>query len=253
MGKGGARKGAGRPKGVPNRVTREVREVLRDVIGENVPRLRSWLAKDTTWEREGVAAARLLTGLLEYAAPKLTRTDSQAVTKRSIEDFTDAELEVLMRQAEEAPAPQLPEEIRRDSRFPAPRSDFAPVLAPPDSSADEILKPVVQSETRVAVQHAVPSQNSVDAPELAHAREEDVSGIMSDETVVAPGQVLLQEPKSRERQLAAYRADLAAWEMERAYHFGDIGSRMTGRGSLSAPLRPKPQPPEEPEPTKGAA
>lgn len=79
--KGGARPGSGRPKGVPNRVTTEFRETVRTLLETNAENVGRWLT--LVAEGDGsenskpnpAKALELLSGLAEFAAPKLARTE----------------------------------------------------------------------------------------------------------------------------------------------------------------------------------
>jgi hypothetical protein len=50
--KGGARPGAGRPKGSPNKATKDVREAIAKVLEGNVENFSRWLASVAEGERE---------------------------------------------------------------------------------------------------------------------------------------------------------------------------------------------------------
>ena len=76
---GGPRPGAGRPAGVPNRVTVEFRDTVRRVLEENSENVGLWLSQVATGshgkEPAPEKALDLLAKLAEYAAPKLARTE----------------------------------------------------------------------------------------------------------------------------------------------------------------------------------
>jgi len=87
--------GAGRTKGVPNKVTREFKSIIQDLVDENGDNVRLWLSQVANGvpgqyqtSPEGVRetvhipvvadpakALDLLNKLAEYVAPKLTRTE----------------------------------------------------------------------------------------------------------------------------------------------------------------------------------
>ena len=84
--KGGAREGAGRPKGVPNRATQEAREAIKALLDNNLPFIQSWLIStaegifdDTTGkfivQPNPAKACEIVQNLMEFSVPKLARTE----------------------------------------------------------------------------------------------------------------------------------------------------------------------------------
>lgn len=69
MPRGGKREGSGRPKGKPNRVTREVREVLAEIAKRNAPAVEQWLAAAA--EADPARGMELYLRMIEYHLPKL--------------------------------------------------------------------------------------------------------------------------------------------------------------------------------------
>jgi hypothetical protein len=87
---GGARRGAGRPRGSENKVNAEFRETVRLLLEENSGNVRAWLTdvangrKGKVRGKKGLvyivppdpeAALHVLAKLAEFAAPKLNRTE----------------------------------------------------------------------------------------------------------------------------------------------------------------------------------
>jgi hypothetical protein len=87
MPRGGKRPGAGRPKGVPNRTTLDVRQAIAKVAEANAPNVSLWLAEI---EDPG-KRLDLFLRMLEYHVPKLARMELD-VTKLTPEQIL-AELE----------------------------------------------------------------------------------------------------------------------------------------------------------------
>lgn len=84
--KGGAREGAGRPKGVPNKATQEAREAIKALLDNNLPFIQSWListAEGIFDDKAGkfivqpnpAKACEIVQNLMEFSVPKLARTE----------------------------------------------------------------------------------------------------------------------------------------------------------------------------------
>lgn len=65
--------GPGRPKGLPNKITREFRETVQKLLDDNRENVGKWL-KEVASTDPG-KALDLIAKLAEYAAPKLARTE----------------------------------------------------------------------------------------------------------------------------------------------------------------------------------
>jgi hypothetical protein len=77
---------SGRPKGVPNKVTQEAREAVKQLLDANLPYLQTWLyntaegLKDDETGKYIVLpnpgkACDIVQNMVEYAVPKLARTE----------------------------------------------------------------------------------------------------------------------------------------------------------------------------------
>jgi len=65
--------GPGRPKGMPNKVTREFRETVRKLLEDNADNVALWLSRVAA--DDPAKALDMLAKLAEYAAPKLGRIE----------------------------------------------------------------------------------------------------------------------------------------------------------------------------------
>jgi len=65
--------GKGRVRGVPNRITADVRAAIAAFAEANVGKLQAWL--DRIAKKDPVRAADLFVRVLEYHVPKLARTE----------------------------------------------------------------------------------------------------------------------------------------------------------------------------------
>lgn len=65
--------GKGRPPGVPNKATRDVRAAIAQFAEGNVDKLQGWL--DRVAARDPAKAAEIYLRLLEYHVPRLARTE----------------------------------------------------------------------------------------------------------------------------------------------------------------------------------
>lgn len=84
--KGGAREGAGRPKGVPNKATQEAREAVKAILDSNLPFIQSWIQATADGIFDDLSgkwivapnpakACDIVQNLVEYSVPKLARTE----------------------------------------------------------------------------------------------------------------------------------------------------------------------------------
>lgn len=90
-------KSRGRPPGSPNKITRDIRAALRDLVEGNADRVQSWL--DAVAERDPAEALRLWLGLLRYVTPTLqaaaiadltpSKTASQQLASMSEEELLE--------------------------------------------------------------------------------------------------------------------------------------------------------------------
>ncbi len=79
MAKGGAREGAGRKPGTPNKDVALAREAIAKFVDNNTERLQGWLDEIAADSPE--KAFNCVRDLIEYHVPKLARTENQALDK----------------------------------------------------------------------------------------------------------------------------------------------------------------------------
>lgn len=65
--------GKGRPKGVPNKATADVRACVASIAQNLAPQVEGWIRKAA--KKNPLGAAHLLAQLLEYHIPKLSRAE----------------------------------------------------------------------------------------------------------------------------------------------------------------------------------
>ena len=91
----------GRPKGSPNKSTQAVREAIAIFIQKNAMKLDQWA--EEIYEKKGAEGAlQVFTDLLEYAQPKLARTEVQNLDKEgNPADPTTIEIVLVKNQPED--------------------------------------------------------------------------------------------------------------------------------------------------------
>jgi hypothetical protein len=65
--------GPGRPKGLPNKATAEVRAAIAKLMEETAPKMQEWL--DRVADEDPARALEIVVKLAEYHIPKLGRTE----------------------------------------------------------------------------------------------------------------------------------------------------------------------------------
>jgi DNA-binding MurR/RpiR family transcriptional regulator len=71
---GGKRNGAGRPKGTPNRTTKEVRQQFENLLDNNIGKLQDLL--DKVAEENPTKAIELILKVSEFVIPKLRAVEA---------------------------------------------------------------------------------------------------------------------------------------------------------------------------------
>lgn len=84
----------GRPKGIPNKVTQEARELVKNILDANLPKIQSWLETTANGiqDDEGkyivlpnpAKACDIVQNLIEYSVPKLARTEMVGDAKQPV-------------------------------------------------------------------------------------------------------------------------------------------------------------------------
>jgi hypothetical protein len=93
------RKG-GRPKGSVNKVTARVRNMVADVLDSKAPEIIDWISRVALYEP--AQAARLYLDLMEFAVPKLARTELTAEVRGKLGHY------VAVETREEPPTDAIP-------------------------------------------------------------------------------------------------------------------------------------------------
>lgn len=79
----GGRRGAGRPKGVPNKTTQAARAAIASFVDGNAERIQGWL--DEIYAEKGAEGAwNCFIDLVEYHVPKLARTEVTGINGGAI-------------------------------------------------------------------------------------------------------------------------------------------------------------------------
>lgn len=66
--------GKGRPKGIPNKATRNAREAIAALVENNMDRMQGWL-DEIAQEQGAMAAWKCMQDVIEYHVPRLARTE----------------------------------------------------------------------------------------------------------------------------------------------------------------------------------
>lgn len=92
----GNKLGTGRPKGVPNKDTKEIRDAFQRLVEDNLDNMKEWLMRVA--EKNPAKAMELINGLSDYVIPKLSRTEVKAeVENKDNIDLSKLPTDVLKR------------------------------------------------------------------------------------------------------------------------------------------------------------
>ena len=85
----------GRPKGIPNKVTQEARELVKNILDANLPKIQSWLESTANGIKDDndkyivypnpAKACDIVQNLIEYTVPKLARTEMVGDAKQPMQ------------------------------------------------------------------------------------------------------------------------------------------------------------------------
>jgi len=85
----------GRPKGTPNKATQEARELVKDILDANLPKIQSWLELTANGIKDEndkyivypnpAKACDIVQNLIEYTVPKLARTEMVGDAKQPMQ------------------------------------------------------------------------------------------------------------------------------------------------------------------------
>ena len=73
----------GRPKGSPNKTTKEIRDSFQMFVEGNQDKFDEWISRVA--EKNPAKAIELVTNLAEYILPKLSRTEVKAEIEKKID------------------------------------------------------------------------------------------------------------------------------------------------------------------------
>jgi hypothetical protein len=85
----------GRPKGIPNKVTQEARELVKNILDANLPKIQEWLELTANGIKDDndkyivypnpAKACDIVQNLIEYTVPKLARTEMVGDAKQPMQ------------------------------------------------------------------------------------------------------------------------------------------------------------------------
>ena len=85
----------GRPKGLPNKVTTEARELVKNILDANLPKIQEWLESTANGIKDDndkyivypnpAKACDIVQNLIEYTVPKLARTEMVGDAKQPMQ------------------------------------------------------------------------------------------------------------------------------------------------------------------------
>lgn len=86
--------GKGRPKGSPNKTTKEIRDAYQMLLENNASKLEEWLSRVA--EKNPAKAIELMSNLSEYILPKLSRAEVKAeIKQKGVIDLSKLPQDVL--------------------------------------------------------------------------------------------------------------------------------------------------------------
>jgi hypothetical protein len=89
------KKNGGRKAGVPNKVTQEARELVKNILDANLPKIQEWLESTAKGIKDDndkyivypnpAKACDIVQNLIEYTVPKLARTEMVGDAKQPMQ------------------------------------------------------------------------------------------------------------------------------------------------------------------------
>lgn len=91
---------AGRPKGTPNKTTVEIKNIITDLLSNNIDKMQQWI--DEVAMESPREAVKIMMQLMEYTLPKLSRVTAEVeqIPRESLIDLMFPPIEEIIADTE---------------------------------------------------------------------------------------------------------------------------------------------------------